>query len=204
MEIPFEFPLEALDGQELFETYHGVFCNIVYNIQTTMQRGVLAKNLAKSLEFIVELPGVAMPAPSPISFCITPDTLENIKKRDKDAVPDFRITGRLDSGICAINAPFTGEVTIESSAAVIKSIELQLVRVETCGCADGYAKEATEIQNIQVAEGDVCRGLAIPLHMIFPRLFSCPTIAQRTFKIEFELNCSSAAEARCLTLRRRP
>jgi len=81
------------------------------------------------------------------------------------------------------------------------------VRVETCGCADGFAKEATEIQNIQVADGDVPHGIPviflqhcflihkviinphqIPLFMVFPRLFTCPTIASRTFKIEFEVN----------------
>jgi hypothetical protein len=26
------------------------------------------------------------------------------------------------------------------------------------------------------------------MHMVFPRLFTCPTIATRTFKIEFEVN----------------
>ena len=34
-----------------------------------------------------------------------------------------------------------GELVIEESSAPIRSIELQLVRVETCGCADGFAKE---------------------------------------------------------------
>ena len=35
------------------------------------------------------------------------------------------------------------------------------MRVETCGCADGFAKEATEIQNIQVADGDVPHGIPV-------------------------------------------
>ena len=42
---------------------------------------------------------------------------------------------------------------------------------------------ATEIQNIQIAEGDVCRALTIPIYMIFPRLFTCPTLATSNFKI---------------------
>jgi len=42
---------------------------------------------------------------------------------------------------------------------------------------------ATEIQNIQVADGDVCRKLLIPIYMIFPRLFTCPTLATSNFKI---------------------
>ena len=33
------------------------------------------------------------------------------------------------------------QVVVEHSEAQIKSIELQLVRVETCGCAEGYAKD---------------------------------------------------------------
>ncbi len=47
---------------------------------------------------------------------------------------------------------------------------------------------ATEIQNIQIADGDVVRGMNIPIFMVFPRLFTCPTLATRTFKIEFEIN----------------
>jgi len=77
---------------------------------------------------------------------------------------------------------------VEECETVIKSIELQLVRVETCGCADGFAKEATEIQNIQVADGDVTRGITIPLYMVFPRMFTCISLATRTFKVEFEVN----------------
>jgi hypothetical protein len=87
----------------------------------------------------------------------------------------------------------------------IKSIELQLVRVETCGCAEGYSKDCTflifffgefydeleinlitkvtEIQNVQIGEGDVLRGIQIPIYMIFPRLFTCPTLLTTNFKI---------------------
>jgi len=65
---------------------------------------------------------------------------------------------------------------------------MQLVRVETCGYADGLAREATEIQNIQIADGAVCHGWAIPIHMVFPRLFTCPTVSTRSFKVEFEVN----------------
>ena len=70
----------------------------------------------------------------------------------------------------------------------IRSIDIQLVRVETCGCAEGYSKDATEIQNIQIGEGDICRGMAIPIYMIFPRLFTCPTLLTNNFKVEFEVN----------------
>ena len=42
---------------------------------------------------------------------------------------------------------------------------------------------ATEIQNIQISDGDVCRGMVIPIYMIFPRLFTCPTLATNNFKV---------------------
>jgi len=187
-EIPFEFKLEPLTGQTLFETYHGVFVNIQYLLKADMARPLLAKNLQKTLEFIIEIQNSPTPKPSPVKFEITPESLENVKKSSLKNIPKFKIDGELESALCNINKPFIGEIRLEESEAVIKSIELQLVRVETCGCADGYAKEATEIQNIQISDGDVCRGIAIPIFMVFPRLFTCPTLATRTFKIEFEIN----------------
>ncbi|MDP2434195.1 MAG: hypothetical protein Q8P67_00450 [archaeon] len=130
----------------------------------------------------------SIPSPEPVPFTIRPEDLDNVKKTAIRRIPQFELSGQLDSAICHVDQPLTGVVTVKRSDTAIKSIELQLVRVETCGCAEGFAKEATEIQNIQIAEGDVCRGLEIPIHMIFPRLFTCPTIATRTFKIEFECN----------------
>ena len=41
---------------QLFETYHGVFVNIQYVLQVDVPRSLLAKNLQKRLEFIVEVP----------------------------------------------------------------------------------------------------------------------------------------------------
>jgi hypothetical protein len=185
-EIPFEFPLTALPGAALYETYHGVFVNIAYVIKVDMPRSLLAKNLSATTEFLVEVPVDQFDPPTVIPFTLTPESLD--MKRGRAAVPRFRITGQLSSATCDIESPFTGTLTVDESDAVIRSIELQLVRVETCGSAEGYAKEATEIQNVQVADGDVCRKLSIPLHMIFPRLFTCPSLATRTFKLEFEVN----------------
>jgi len=188
-EIPFEFKLEPLVGQDqLYETYHGVFVNIQYNLRCECARGMLAKNMQKTLEFIVEVKNIDIPDPTSLPFTVVPEHLQNVKRSSLKNIPKFKLTGKLTSSVCPITQPFTGEFVIEDSKAVIKSVELQLVRVETCGCADGFAKEATEIQNIQIADGDICRNLAIPIFMVFPRLFTCPTVAARTFKIEFEVN----------------
>ncbi|XP_028656056.1 vacuolar protein sorting-associated protein 26C [Erpetoichthys calabaricus] len=186
-EIPFEFPLHVKGNKVLYETYHGVFVNIQYTLRCDMKRSLLAKDLNKTCEFIVHsMPQKGKQAPTPVVFSISPETLQNVKERT--TLPRFMIRGRLHSTNCIITQPLTGELVVEHSEVPIKSIELQLVRVETCGCAEGYARDATEIQNIQIAEGDVCHGLPIPIYMVFPRLFTCPTLETTNFKVEFEVN----------------
>lgn len=186
-EIPFEFPLQAKGNKVLYETYHGVFINIQYTLRCDMRRPLLAKDLSKTCEFMVHCqPQKSELQPNPVEFSITPETLQNV--RERSSLPRFLIRGHLDTTSCAVTRPLTGELLLESSEVTIKSIELQLVRVETCGCAEGYARDATEIQNIQIAEGDVCRGLSIPIYMVFPRLFTCPTLETTNFKVEFEVN----------------
>ncbi|XP_039911960.1 vacuolar protein sorting-associated protein 26C isoform X2 [Hirundo rustica] len=186
-EIPFEFPLQMKGNKVLYETYHGVFVNIQYTLRCDMRRSLLAKDLTKTCEFIVHsLSQKGKLLPSPVDFTITPETLQNVKERA--SLPKFLIRGHLNSTNCVITQPLTGELVVESAEAAVRSIELQLVRVETCGCAEGYARDATEIQNIQIADGDVCRGLPVPIHMVFPRLFTCPTLETTNFKVEFEVN----------------
>ncbi|XP_062341086.1 vacuolar protein sorting-associated protein 26C isoform X2 [Osmerus eperlanus] len=183
-EIPFEFPLHTKGNKVLYETYHGVFVNIQYTLRCDMKRSLLAKDLTKTCEFMVHCqPQKAKIVPTPVDFTITPETLQN-----RSSLPKFLIRGNLDATNCVITQPLTGELLVESSDVAIKSMELQLVRVETCGCAEGYARDATEIQNIQIAEGDVCHGLPIPIYMVFPRLFTCPTLETTNFKVEFEVN----------------
>ncbi|XP_028902342.1 vacuolar protein sorting-associated protein 26C isoform X1 [Ornithorhynchus anatinus] len=186
-EIPFEFPLHVKGNKVLYETYHGVFVNIQYTLRCDMRRSILAKDLTKTCEFIIHSsPQNGKLTPSPVDFTITPETLQNVKERA--SLPKFLIRGHLNSTNCVITQPLTGELVVENSEAAIKSIELQLVRVETCGCAEGYARDATEIQNIQIADGDVCRSLSVPIYMVFPRLFTCPTLETTNFKVEFEVN----------------
>ena len=75
----------------------------------------------------------------------------------------------------------------------IKSIEIQLVRVETFEDPEKpiekrLVQSATEVQNIQVADGNVMPDLQIPLYMLFPKIYSCSTFIGATFKIEFHVN----------------
>jgi len=44
----------------------------------------------------------------PVDFVIAPETVHKLKS--KYTVPNFKITGKLNSLICSISKPFTGEV----------------------------------------------------------------------------------------------
>ncbi|KAK1930986.1 Down syndrome critical region protein 3 [Phytophthora citrophthora] len=186
--FPFEFELQGNDGQELLETYHGVYVSVKYEIICDCIRGIMKNKLHKTLEFVVEVP-LKEPLPdSPEEFHITPESLENIRPQSLSAMPYFHITGKVHRTNCPVNLPFTGEIIVEEAKSPIKSVELQLIRVESVAHAEGIARDATEIQNVQIGWGDVCRQMAIPIYMIFPRLFTCPTMRTPAFKVEFETN----------------
>eukprot|EP01006_Ploeotia_vitrea_P025161 TRINITY_DN57999_c0_g1_i1.p2 TRINITY_DN57999_c0_g1~~TRINITY_DN57999_c0_g1_i1.p2 ORF type:complete len:180 (-),score=103.18 TRINITY_DN57999_c0_g1_i1:43-582(-) len=158
-----------------------------------MQRSMLAKDLKRTLEFIVETEPTEetkqmAESQKPFEFSISPDSLQNVRKQARHKIPDFLFEGQLDTTFCDIAKPLQGTITIRKCAVDIKSIELQLVRVETCSYMEGEAREATEIQNIQIADGNVTHDLTLPIYMVFPRLFTCSTTKSKAFKIEFELN----------------
>ncbi|OQR93397.1 hypothetical protein ACHHYP_02586 [Achlya hypogyna] len=187
--IPFEFELLSADPKQCFvETYHGVYVSVKYEIIVDCVRGIMKKNLHRTLEFIVEVPLRDALPDAPEDFVITPDKIENLRTSSMRNVPMFRITGRVHRTNCPVNMPFTGEVTVESASAPLKSIELQLIRVESVVHTEGIARDATEIQNVQIGWGNVCHQVAIPIYMVFPRLFTCPSMLTPGFKVQFEVN----------------
>lgn len=192
-EIPFEFFMKPLSGSQIYDTYHGVYENIRYMVNIEMAKGMFSNPVKLSKEIFVELPrdeevNQLIKAAKPFPFRIAPAALQNVKEASKKKIPEFLFTGQLSRTIFPIREPFMGEITVEKCPVDIKSIEVQLVRVETIVFETGEAREATEIQNIQVADGNIVRGLSIPLHMVFPRLFTCCTTVTKKFRIEFEVN----------------
>lgn len=149
----------------------------------------MARDLIETLEFLIEYDANPIGAPAtipnrhPLEFHITPDSLCATRR---DMIPDFSIVGKLDSSIFRLSEPITGEFVIEKCDSVIQSVELQLVRIETCGLTPGdrdYSRDATEVQNIQLGDGDLLRRLPVPIYMILPRVFACPTLITSNFKI---------------------
>ncbi|KAG4068994.1 hypothetical protein HA402_008305 [Bradysia odoriphaga] len=186
-EVRFEFRLKAAKEPKLYETYHGVFVNVNYLLKCELKRSFLAKSIQKSQQFVIQYKPIPKCPTTEVNFSISPETLQKTAK-ERISIPRFLITGHLDFTECCLTKPFTGHITVQHTEVAVKSIEMQLVRVETCGCAEGYSRDATEIQNIQIADGNICTKLQIPIYMIFPRLFTCPTLISKNFKIEFEVN----------------
>lgn len=191
-----------------------MFVSIHYAVHCCLKRPLLVRDLSAQLEFTLEyaddepmgassasalLSPSLLPLLKPLSFDISPATLAIASTAaNAQRVPEFRITGKLASRVCKLNEPIVGEFTVTRCSATIRSIELQLVRVETC-CASAnlpitttttatqnhkdYTCELTEIQSIQIAHGDPVRNVPLLIHMLLPRLFTCATLRTPTFKI---------------------
>mmetsp|Transcript_4819 Transcript_4819/g.7149 ORF Transcript_4819/g.7149 Transcript_4819/m.7149 type:complete len:306 (-) Transcript_4819:170-1087(-) len=188
-EIPFGFVLGTPHTKrEMLDTYHGVYINVMHTVTARMKMGLLAVDPASQLEFRVEVSGKEELEKKAVSFKITPTGIKNLSRAQQQIIPNFEIEGKIDSTLCDLTKPFTGEVVVRSSESRIRSIVLQLVRVEICKYSEGEAKEATEVQSVEIAKGDVVPNLPIPIHMPFPRVFTCPTIRMKQLRVEFETN----------------
>jgi len=192
-EFPFHIALEPSKGglvDSLYESYHGAYVNIQYSVGVEISRGYLMRPISSTAEFIVEGQRVRVPrahvAPEAVNFYITQDTQKHILAPVLRS-GGFRITGRVATR-CALSEPITGELTVDSSTVPIRSIDLQLLRVESVNAGEKMATETSEIQSTQVADGDICRGLTMPIYMVLPRLFTCPTLSAGAFSLEFELS----------------
>ncbi|RXG60234.1 Down syndrome critical region protein 3 [Armadillidium vulgare] len=182
-QLPFEVPLKAKTNRTLYETFHGVHIFILYTLKCEVKRSLLAKHNKKHLFEPGDGPKAKFTRKE---FEIKPESLQNVRERSR--VPQFLVQGYLDSTDLILSKPITGELCVVECERGISSIELQLVRIETCGSTEINTKEVSEIQNIQLCSGDIPRGVNIPVYMMLPRLFTCTTTIAPTFKIEFELN----------------
>lgn len=153
-------------------------------------RGVFTSDVTK-INIIVPGQGIKDESKKkvlPYEFKISPQTLEKVKI-SQNKVPQFNVTCKVDNTNCDLNSPFDGTIVIHNSEIQIKSIELQYVRNEIINLPAGdVLNEISEIQNLQIGDGDVNRNVEIPLYMIFPRFFSCASLDSKIAKISFEMN----------------
>lgn len=117
-------------------------------------------------------------------FNMTPETVQT-NMIPKDRMPKFNIECHIDNINCDINQSFNGFCVVHDCSIPIKSIELQFIRNEYL--TGSGMKEESEIQNLQVGDGDVNRDLEIPLFMLFPRNFCCANQECKDFKVSFDI-----------------
>ena len=213
--LPFQFQLSTPMSMQLLETYHGVHIAVTYHIAVTCERGFGKRTLDSTLEFVVSCPNSAasdqLKASIPSQLNITKQSItKNLEKNEKNYlngdssrssmsiggdnriisgnpsnVGDFTIKGKFHQNVYSLNAPLTGEFALIDSEKPIRSVELRLERMESIKAGQHSKSVCTEIQNIQVAAGDMNRNVTIPLYMILPRLYTCPTFVGSSFSIEF-------------------
>ena len=124
----------------------------------------------------------------PYQFQINPSTLEKIKISNSK-IPNFDVQCMIENTNCDIYDSFNGIITVKETGIPIKSIELQFIRNETIQLPNGDPfNENSEIQNLQVGDGEVNKNVEIPLFMIFPRFFSCASLDTKLVKLSFEVN----------------
>lgn len=180
---------------------------IAYYISIEIPRGFTSRTLKTKKEIYVlsdsnaELHHRYSRQP-PFKFMIQPTSLQNVHESSRKRIPDFIFDGYFVSTNVRCDTAIQGEVIVKRSAITIKSIELQLVRVETAAYsglgirADSSdsnvdrkeMREASEIMTQQIADGHPIHNQAIPIHLQLPRWVTCPTLVTPTIRVEFEVN----------------
>ena len=195
--IRFKFPLTS-DGcqsglSSLYETYHGVAVSIGYEIYAA---AVCAGKQfeSKSSKILVLVPGQGINRKFgrkrvSYQFSLNPKNIQTNQLNNQNLMPKFQIDCFLENVNCCIDKPFNGFCNIKECSTQIKSIELQFMRNEKILDKEFQSVgEASEIQNLQIGDGDVIRNLDIPVFMIFPRGFCCANLDTKEVCLSFEMN----------------
>lgn len=192
-ETPFSLVLRPRGDNKsgkFYETFHGANINIQYLITVDIARGYLHKAFSTTSEFIIESEKaelLELPiSPELVLFYITQDTQRHPLLSELKS-GGFRVSGRIPTQ-CSLSCPLQGEIVVESSALPIQSIDIHLLRVESILVGDKIVSETSVIQTTQIADGDVCRGLTLPIYVLLPRLLTCPTVLAGPFSIEFKMS----------------
>ena len=193
----FKFPLTSdscISGFEsLYETYHGVSISIGYEILAEASCSGKQYTSQKT-RILVLVPGQGI---NPkfgrkrvtYQFNLNPKKIESIKLSDQNLMPKFQIDCFLENINCCIDKPFNGFCNIKECSTQIKSVELQFLRNEKIFNSEFKGVgEVSEIQNLQIGDGDVIRNLEIPVFMTYPRGFCCANLENKEVSLSFEMN----------------
>lgn len=192
-QIPFSMNLKEHGEENLerfYETFHGVDISIQYLVTVDIMRGYLHKSLSATVEFIVETDKADLlerpVSPEMVIFYITQDTQRHPLLPELKS-GGFKVTGKMSTQ-CSLSDPITGELMVEASAVPICSIDIHLLRMESILLGEKIISETSLIQTTQVADGDVCRNMILPIYVVLPRLLTCPTVLAGPFSAEFKVS----------------
>ncbi|XP_057952677.1 uncharacterized protein LOC131146866 isoform X2 [Malania oleifera] len=194
-EIPFSIALRQTGEDNLerfYETFHGANISIQYLVTVDIMRGYLHKSLSATMEFIIASDKADL-IESPVSsemvlFYITQDTQRH------PLLPEL-VSGKMSTH-CSLSDPVSGELMVEASAVPIRSIDIHLLRVESILVGEKIVTETSLIQTTQIADGDVCCNMTLPIYVILPRLLTCPTVFAGPFSIEFKVRIAISFESK--------
>ncbi|CAD8113761.1 unnamed protein product [Paramecium sonneborni] len=192
----FKYQLTPYADSRILETYVGVYIAIAYEIQVdlTLSNGTLIQN---KTPFYVQCVGIDRMGQQinfrelqqkADQFLITPDRLMGSQNIQNKQGAKFKIHGIIDSKICQFQEGFNGNINVEECESEIRTIDLQMIRVEKLENKQGKVLEATEIQLIQIVDGNITRGIQVPFNMIFPKFFSCSNLQFKDYSVDFEVN----------------
>ncbi len=131
-------------------------------------------------------------------FDFTSASSKRSRKAHDIAMPEYHITGSIDKVHIDIDTALSGQIKIERCSVPVTSVEIQLARCESCASETRQDKgrEITEVQNIQIGDGDVLRDWDIPVFMKFPRWYTCPAIRTPNLRVDFEISLVVTFEGR--------
>ncbi|KAH9579717.1 Vacuolar protein sorting protein 26 related [Trypanosoma melophagium] len=201
-ELPFLFGLKASNPDILLiETYNGVCISCSYTLTATA-RGIMGKSTSDSLQILVIVPGQVLLLPhvlkedKGVNFELNEEGIEEHDNIGRMGGLSFLLEGNFERYYNDVDIPISGWIVVRRCNVRILSIELQLLRVEHAATTEVTAHKATEVQRIQVADGDVLHNLDIPIYMFFPRWYTCPSIKTSNLRIVFDVNIKVLLECR--------
>ena len=188
----FSFPLIPEENEKFYESYRGVVLSIYYEINANVKLITNEEFSSEKIRIEIIVPGMGIRENFgcklvPYYFTLTPKNIEE-NKLENEKLPDFNIECFINNINCNFNKPFDGYIIIHNCNVEIKSVELQFLRHEEAEVNGNKINETTEIQNLQIGDGDVNKNVEIPLFMIFPKTFSCASLNTPKFKVNFEIN----------------
>ena len=205
IEYPFDIPVQSVEGMPILESYTGVYICVQYELRCMILKRPNTKLLisnpqALKITILSKRQQIPTSPNSPAQFVISPATVEN----PTNLVKPFVIRCFVESDHLNMAKDLTGHLIIESNAVPLKGVDLQLVRVETVEHVEGTMKESTEVQSLQIVDGDPRKNIEIPIYMTFPRLFTSPSLNFHKFRVDFELNFIVMFTDGCMTTKNFP